>query len=61
MANRVRQLLRQLMAGCRKFTPAHISRDDLCALTRPAAEITGLPYVMYVDKGQAIELLDSIR
>jgi hypothetical protein len=46
---RLAQGLRQLMAGCRKFSPEFVSRDDLAALTREAAEVTGLPYVMDVD------------
>ena len=35
--------LQQLMAGARKFALRHISRDDLCALTREAADISGIP------------------
>jgi hypothetical protein len=46
---RLAQGLRQLMAGARKFSTAYLSRDDLATLTRDAAEVTGLPYVMDVD------------
>lgn len=56
---RLAQGLRQLMAGCRKFTLEHISRDDVAALTAEAAEITGLRYIMEVDQGRAEEILDS--
>jgi glutamate synthase domain-containing protein 2 len=54
---RLAQGLRQLMAGCRKFSLAHMSRDDLAALTPEAAEITGLRHVMDVDKGKVDEIL----
>ena len=39
---RLAQGLRQLMAGSRKFACSYISRDDLCALTREAAAISGI-------------------
>jgi glutamate synthase domain-containing protein 2 len=55
---RLAQGLRQLMAGCRKFSLEHMSRDDLAALTPEAAEITGLRHVMEVDEGRAEEILD---
>jgi hypothetical protein len=54
---RLAQGLRQLMAGSRKFSPEYLSRDDLAALTREAADVTGLPYVMDVDKAQIDEIL----
>ncbi|MEO0107826.1 MAG: FMN-binding glutamate synthase family protein, partial [candidate division WOR-3 bacterium] len=54
---RLAQGVRQLMCGARKFALEHISRDDICALTRAAAEISGIPYVMDVDKQAAAELL----
>jgi hypothetical protein len=47
------------MAGSRKFSLEHISRDDIAALTREAAAISGIPYVMDVDKTKAKEILDS--
>ncbi|UCH10942.1 MAG: FMN-binding glutamate synthase family protein, partial [Fidelibacterota bacterium] len=54
---RLAQGLRQLMAGCRKFAMEYLSRDDLASLTREAAEISGIPYVMDVDKGEIEEIL----
>jgi len=51
---RLAQGLRQLMAGVRKFSPEYISRDDLGALTREAAEISGIPHVSDVD-AEAVE------
>jgi glutamate synthase domain-containing protein 2 len=56
---RLAQGIRQLMAGSRKFSLEHISRDDIAALTREAAAISGIPYVMDVDKTKAKEILDS--
>jgi glutamate synthase domain-containing protein 2 len=56
---RLAQGLRQLMAGNRKFALAHVSRDDLAALTREAAEVSGIQYVMDVDQGLVQRLLES--
>ncbi|MBN2562841.1 MAG: FMN-binding glutamate synthase family protein [Phycisphaerae bacterium] len=56
---RLGQGLRQLMAGCRKFSLEHVSRDDVAALTPDAAEITGLRHIMEVDQGRAEEILGS--
>jgi glutamate synthase domain-containing protein 2 len=41
--------LRQLMAGERKFALKYIDRNDLVALTREAADVSGIPYVMESD------------
>jgi glutamate synthase domain-containing protein 2 len=56
---RLAQGLRQLMAGCRKFSLDHLSRDDLAALTPEAAKITGIRYVMDVDEGRVQEILEN--
>ena len=56
---RLAQGLRQLMAGGRKFAMEHISRDDLCALTEDCARISGIKYVMDVDKEEAQNILDA--
>jgi len=58
---RLAQGLRQLMAGSRKFTLEHISRDDLAALTPEAARITGIPYVMDVDRDEVETILNASR
>ncbi|MBW2312219.1 MAG: FMN-binding glutamate synthase family protein [Deltaproteobacteria bacterium] len=55
---RLAQGLRQLMAGSRKFSVEHISRDDLAALTRVASDISGIQYVMDADKAQIDQLLE---
>jgi glutamate synthase domain-containing protein 2 len=57
---RLAQGLRQLMAGSRKFGVEYISRDDVAALTREAAEISGIQYVMDVDKAEVEELLGEL-
>ncbi len=51
--------LRQLMAGSRKFTLEHLSRDDLASLTPIASEISGIQYVMDVDSSDVDAMLDS--
>ena len=56
---RLAQGLRQLMAGTRKFTTAHISRGDLGALTRDAADRSGIPFLMDLDKERAEAILDE--
>ncbi|MGQ9689553.1 MAG: glutamate synthase-related protein [Desulfobaccales bacterium] len=54
--DRLKQGLQQLMAGARKFALRYIDRDDLVALTREAAEVSGIPYVMDSDR----EAIDKI-
>jgi glutamate synthase domain-containing protein 2 len=49
--------LQQLMAGARKFRLDLIDRDDLFSLTREAAEISGIPYVMDADKAEVERIL----
>jgi len=49
--------LRQLMAGERKFALGFIDRNDLMALTREAAEVSGIPYVMEADMDEAEKIL----
>lgn len=49
--------LRQLMAGCRKFALNFINRSDLIALTREAADVSGIPYVMEADIEEAEKIL----
>jgi len=49
--------LKQLMAGERKFALKHITRDDIFALTREAACISGIPYVMDCDKEEVERIL----
>jgi glutamate synthase domain-containing protein 2 len=51
--------LQQFMAGARKFALQHISRDDLVALTRESAEVSGIPYVMQSDREEVEKILNS--
>jgi len=54
---RLEQGLQQFMAGARKFSLEHISRDDLVALTREAAEATGIDYVTEADEEPALKII----
>jgi glutamate synthase domain-containing protein 2 len=56
---RLNQGLRQLMAGNRKFKLEYISRNDIAALTKESAEISGIPYVTDVDKEEVEKILNS--
>jgi glutamate synthase domain-containing protein 2 len=56
---RLAQGLRQLMAGSRKFATDYISRDDLAALTPEAARISGIQYIMDVDKALVDQILGA--
>jgi len=49
--------LRQLMAGARKFALNLIDRDDIMTLTREAADVSGIPYLMEVDMKEAENIL----
>jgi glutamate synthase domain-containing protein 2 len=49
--------LRQLMAGERKFALKYLERNDLVALTREAADISGIPYVMESDMEEVDKIL----
>lgn len=58
---RLAQGLRQLMCGSRKFALDYITRDDIAALTREAAEVSGIPYVMDADRETVEWILDGAR
>jgi glutamate synthase domain-containing protein 2 len=49
--------LQQLMAGARKFSIKYLDRSDLISLTKEAAEVTGIPYVMESDMEEAERIL----
>jgi glutamate synthase domain-containing protein 2 len=55
---RLAQGLRQLMAGNRKFSLQHISRDDIAALTRDAAQVSGIQYLMETDHAEVEAILN---
>lgn len=50
--------LQQFMSGARKFSLDAISRDDLYAMNRETAEVTGIPYVMEAEDELAKRILD---
>jgi len=56
---RLVQGLRQFMCGARKFSLEHIARTDIAALTRQAAEVSGISYITEVDREEAEKILDS--
>jgi hypothetical protein len=56
---RLAQGLRQFMAGARKFALRYITRDDIASLTLQAARISGITYIMDVDKKEAEKMLVS--
>ncbi|MGB3339987.1 MAG: FMN-binding glutamate synthase family protein [bacterium] len=56
---RLAQGLKQLMTGNRKFALEYITRDDIASITKEAAKISGIPYVMDVDKEEVNKILDS--
>ena len=58
-SHRLAQGLRQLMTGARKFNLDLMVRDDLAALTHEAADISGLKYIMDVDKEEAEKILNA--
>lgn len=49
--------LRQLMAGERKFALKYIDRNDIIALTREAADVSGIPYIMEADSQEVERIL----
>jgi hypothetical protein len=56
---KLRTGLQQLMAGSRNFRISTISRKDVMALTRDAAEISGIPFVMDAFAEEADNVLDA--
>ena len=57
--NDLAQGLKQLMNGSRKFSPEFISRDDIAALTKEAADISGIKYITEVDKEEVENILNG--
>jgi len=46
------------MAGSRKFALDCLAREDLAALTPEAAQVSGIQYIMDVDRGKVGRILD---
>jgi hypothetical protein len=53
--------LQQIMAGCRNFRLATISRKDLMALTEEAARVSGIDYVMEAYREEAEAVLEHVE
>jgi glutamate synthase domain-containing protein 2 len=49
--------LRQLMAGERKFALKYVDRNDIMSLTREAADVSGIPYIMETDAEEVDKIL----
>ncbi len=45
------------MCGARKFSLDYLEREDIAALTRQAAEVSGISYVMDLDREEVDEIL----
>ena len=56
---RLAQGLKQLMCGSRKFSLEHIRRDDIAALTREAADVSGIQHIMDVDSEEVDKILNG--
>lgn len=56
---RLAQGLRQLMAGSRKFSIEHMNRDDIAALTKESAAVSGIQYIMDADQGKVDRILNG--
>jgi hypothetical protein len=48
-----------LMCGSRKFALEYISRDDIAALTHDVSEISGIKFIMDVDKEAIEQILED--
>jgi glutamate synthase domain-containing protein 2 len=55
--DRLKHGLQQLMAGSRKFALKYVDRNDLMTLTREAAEVSGISYVMDADAEEVDRIL----
>jgi len=58
-SDKLRVGLQQLMSGSRKFDIPSISRSDVFALTQEAAKISGLDYVMDVQREEALQIVSG--
>lgn len=58
LMDKIKAGLQQLMAGARKFNVYSISRDDLIAMNKETAEVTGITYVMDAEDEKARRILD---
>jgi hypothetical protein len=47
------------MCGSRKFALEYITRDDIVTLTREAADVTGITYIMDADKAEVQKIFSG--
>jgi hypothetical protein len=47
------------MTGNRKFALKYIERSDITAITKEAAEVSGIDYVMDLDKDEVENIMNS--
>ncbi len=59
VSEKLRVGLQQLMAGARKWRVDRISRNDLAALTEDASRVTGIPYIMDVQRQEALDIIEG--
>ena len=58
-SDKIKVGLQQLMSGSRNMRLDTISRSDLMALTREAAEISGIPFVMDAYRDEAMRIIEG--
>ncbi len=58
-ADKIRVGLQQLMSGSRNMKLSTISRNDVMALTREAADVSGIAYVMDAYRDEALSIIDA--
>jgi hypothetical protein len=58
-ADKIKVGLQQLMSGSRNMKLSTISRDDLMALTREAAEVSGIPFVTDAYREEALRIIEG--
>ena len=58
-SDKIKVGLQQLMSGSRKFDIPSISRADVFALTEEAARVSGLTYVMDVQRDEAMRIISE--
>lgn len=56
-SDKIKVGLQQLMSGSRKFDVASIGRSDVFALTEEAAKVSGIQYVMDVQRDEAMRII----
>jgi glutamate synthase domain-containing protein 2 len=58
-SDKLRVGLQQFMSGSRKFDLASITRNDVFALTEEASKVSGITYVMDVQRDEAMRIISG--